>query len=127
MSAELDLVWLHAIEEVPATQVMKKETVTALRKSIAHWKLIAAGKAYSYRGNTCALCLRFGRSCILGDEICPVAIKTRMRGCLGTPYTDFYGAAEVDQHFYRWARTPEAVRAALAEVAFLESLLPEEK
>lgn len=107
---------------------MNAETLTALKASIAKWERNAEAKTlagYKTGPNDCPLCkLYFWRGCIS----CPVFEKTGAKGCELSPYEDAWTAYD------HWERKPKdaerrdsARAAARDEVAFLKSLLPEEK
>lgn len=102
---------------------MDAATAEALEKSIAHWKENAEAERrgeVSFGPRACALCRNFwGNNCIG----CPVSMATDLTGCRGSPYADAIDA------LLSWEPDPfngaarDAFRtAALAEVAFLESL-----
>lgn len=97
---------------------MDKRTLTALKESIAKWEKNA--QAEGIRGmklssDECPLCLLFlDRSDCDG---CPVAERTELRFCEGTPYDYFAYTMMYDD--------AEALSAARREAEFLKSLLPE--
>lgn len=96
---------------------MDRATLKALKASIKHWEtnLIDSDKA-SVAASDCALCRRFTCGVCKG---CPIYEKTRLKGCLRTPYIEAMNAK--DKHGYN---SPEFRVAALKELRFLESLLP---
>jgi hypothetical protein len=75
---------------------MDKDTETALRESIEHWKRVVKNPLGEETGiRACALCLMFfvnpkDYSC----KGCPVHRVTRRPGCGGTPYQDFVNAKD---------------------------------
>jgi hypothetical protein len=90
---------------------MDKQTLAALKDSIANWKGISEGKAR----RECALCAALLNSFCIG---CPVNEKTGRKSCNGTPFYDArvsVGAIAI----YGWQRA-----AARREYLFLKSLLP---
>jgi hypothetical protein len=98
---------------------MDPATLRALRGSIAKWQAIVDGTGEDKGHSNCPLCQMFydehndGQSCCAG---CPVADATDSTCCVDSPYDDWC-AAETDE---------ELKGAALAELAFLRSLLPDE-
>lgn len=106
---------------------MDAKTLEALKASIAKWERNAEAKTpaeFKIGEADCPLCELF----IYPDrcEGCPVFEKTGERFCKGTPYINAHSAA------YEWrigskAAADRAHAAARDEVAFLKSLLPEEK
>lgn len=106
---------------------MNKETLKALRGSIAKWKAIAEGKAGDRGHSNCPLCILFHKAPSHCSG-CPVAAKVEQSGCVGTPYNAW---ADLDAPDVDWtgeagysAASPKAKRAARREQRFLESLLP---
>lgn len=118
---------------------MKPETFKALKDSIRHWKRmqkmtlrqrVAEGNKEEPSGPNCALCARFyfngdfGLHCRLIEggavEECPVAEKTGMIGCNGSPWWDAFNA------FY-FTSSKAWKKKAQAEIDFLESLLPKKE
>lgn len=102
---------------------MDSETRTALEESIAHWKRMASGDRRNSEAPTsddCPLCEMFYNKLDVCDG-CPVRIKTGRTYCGDTPYHDAQRA---------WTEygldSSEFKYAALAEVDFLTSLLPNE-
>lgn len=113
---------------------MKPETLTALQGSIEKWQAIVDGTGEDNGSLNCPLCVRFlgeiGDCQIYADdesldEACPVAIRANDTGCSGTPYMTWNGLAPDFGRAPRIADTPERKAAALAELNFLKSLLPE--
>jgi hypothetical protein len=109
---------------------MDAKTLEALKASIEKWKRNAVAETpddYKIGGNDCPLCEMF-QSKSQGFEGscqgCPVFSRTGRRFCSGTPYAD-----TVRAHDGMLAGDPDTIAraraAALVEVAFLESLLPE--
>ena len=105
------------------TDQMDPKTETALRQSVEKWRknsrVRKLGNA-KVGAEHCPLCLLFndyvnpdvGEGC----NCCPVKGRTGHAGCVGTPYEDAEGAC--DEESFR--------AAAKEELAFLESLLPEQ-
>jgi hypothetical protein len=121
---------------------MNPDTLKALKDSIAHWERIVAGKEESAGSDNCALCQHFPglgpsecvRESDSGEiELCPVASKTGYVDCSGSPYYSFVSASRkeaFEQHLVisNYAvYGPASLADAKAELAFLQSLLPEEK
>ena len=107
---------------------MHPDTLTALQKSIAHWKRMRDNPRNLEEQPTaenCALCTRFHGpiicSSLKDDELCPVRIVSGLPCCEATPYNRASGA-----HFCFLHGGPlESWHAAAdAEIDFLESLLP---
>lgn len=105
---------------------MKKETLTALKKSIQHWKKLASGGAITMGAKHCALCKLFNpnfenqnhnKGACTG---CPVQIRAGSF-CRGTPYDEALFAR--DDGF----KSKRFKIAARAELKFLRSLLPKSK
>jgi hypothetical protein len=93
---------------------MNAETLAALRGSIAKWQAIVDGTGEDNGAENCPLCQMFRTDKNLCTG-CPVAEKTGRPFCWGSPYRDFV-ESESDK---------DALIAAKAELAFLQSLLPE--
>ena len=114
---------------MPGTMTIDRTTLTALKKSIAHWERLASGQAR--RGEwigpgQCALCKLF----IAGECTgCPVAERTGYRYCDGTPYAIVQ--AYIDARFLvdrkSILNSKEFKSAARKELRFLKSLLPKQK
>lgn len=121
---------------------MTLETRAALEQSIAHHERMETDKEYAWNNgegrlgyHACALCLLH-----LGDDYvcpgCPVGERAGHVNCVGTPYraletADVVWRAALSNHGLgsseeeaAWAKRQEAERA---EIAFLKSLLPEDK
>ena len=117
---------------------MNPGTLKALKASIAHWERIVAGEEASAGGSNCALCQHFGDFCFISErgaitEVCPVSLVTGDEDCEGSPYHNFVHQSEkesrakrINQDGYYRIQGPESLIAAQAELAFLQSLLPEE-
>lgn len=96
---------------------MTPEALTALTASIEHWKKNLADPENARTGVTeCALCALFFDNRCSG---CPVARRTGVTACRGTPYAAAAEAGEIED----W---PAFDIAAKAEIEFLERLLPGE-
>jgi len=108
-------------EDVPA---MDPETLEALRGSIAKWEGIVAGTVENKGAENCPLCQKFHPDYnpnILNCDGCPVKAKTRIGGCIDTPYTT-YSEAEFEGDI-----SDQELRVlAKDELDFLKSLLPSE-
>ena len=108
---------------------MNAETLAALRGSIAKWQAIVDSTAAKDRGAAnCPLCTLFCRGhhhC----KRCPVKARTGQLGCGESPYDDWIDHQTAEHmDILRRTRQPgcaECLRLAKAELAFLESLLPE--
>jgi hypothetical protein len=97
---------------------MPPETLTALQGSIAKWQAIVDGTGVDNGAENCPLCQLFHADFRTDEEFgcsgCPVS-EAGHHGCGGTPYDA-----------YSHARTEGKEReAAVKELAFLKSLLPE--
>ena len=110
---------------------MQPETLTALKESIAHWERMESGTSSDLEapnGDHCALCHKFCALYEEGDDEredcvgCPIKEHTNESGCNGTP---FYDARDA-WHAYGES-SPEFKAAARIQIAFLKSLLPENK
>ena len=98
---------------------MDQQTITALKKSIAHWKRMRDETHPDEAPYTdeCALCdVFFAASKCRG---CPVAKKTGVDCCNGTPYSDAYEAHENNGN-----DSPEFKAEADKMLRFLMDLLP---
>jgi len=84
---------------------MNPETLAALQASIAKWRRVCLNP--SEVQEDCPLCDLFRK---IGCDGCPVFTRTRYPYCLATPYIAWY-----------FDHSPIH---ALAELRFLESLLP---
>ena len=103
----------------------------ALRKSIAHWEDLALGRSVPRKTTIgcehCALCQRFylrpptkafgGYTC----EGCPVSARTGHSHCKNTPWQMVYMDNDCS---LRAPLVRKALPAALTELKFLRSLLP---
>lgn len=108
---------------------MNKETLAALRESIAHWRELAQVSDYSHiqiGAKNCALCQLFHpiyRSEQYADwddcSACPVAQRTGERLCQGTPYTSVSEGLDNELGLVTFRLR------AQRELDFLISLLPE--
>lgn len=99
---------------------MNPETLEALEESIAHWKRLASGNREPDENVgwlDCSLCVKFMRFALCED--CPVSKKTGAILCHNTPYKN----AHRTRREYG-LDSPEFKAAALEELAFLKSLLP---
>lgn len=98
---------------------MNQKTLKALKSSIAHWERLASGKRKDGEqptGQCCALCAQFFDNHCRG---CPVASKTKLTACVGTPYwkaSRYWNLQGPDSRQFK--------TAAKAELQFLKSLLP---
>jgi hypothetical protein len=97
---------------------MDEKTLTALRGSIAKWEAIVAGTGTDRGAENCPLCHLFIKD---GCQGCPVLERSKQSGCKGTPYEDYIHA------YYYEDRKSRMIEGAKAELAFLRSLLPEER
>ena len=107
---------------------MNAKTMEALRGSRDKWRAIVDSPEAEDRGaENCPLCAKFRtESNCVG---CPVEARTGKSYCIGTPYIK-WAKHQVGVHgtVGVLARKPgcaECLRLAKAELAFLESLLPE--
>ena len=111
---------------------MTEQAKKALKESIEHWRRVASGTMKpdeSVGAPHCALCSEFNYSKEGHDncEGCPVFERTAETGCHGSPYEAFEKNMlnMGDGEFDHWLATDEARTLAAAELAFLESLLPD--
>src|SRR4051812_10552999 len=95
---------------------MDAETLEALKGSIRKWEAIVDGTGIDEGWINCPLCRLFLKTGCAG---CPVMEKTGIETCLATPYVDYRRAAN--------KRSNDAHAAAIQEMDFLRSLLPESK
>lgn len=104
---------------------MDKDTLDALKGSIAKWQRIVLGTGADYGSTNCPLCEMY---IFKGCHGCPVSNFTSVSGCENTPYADW-----VEVHQYRepvpigYGKEIYDARSrtiAEREVAFLISLLP---
>lgn len=108
---------------------MDAKTKRALIGSLKKWEEIIEGKRNDNGWRDCPLCgLFFDDGC----SGCPVSEKAGRRQCLGTPYTDWDNANREEQtelvgevYLVMGVIGPKTMAAAIAEHAFLESLLEE--
>lgn len=104
---------------------MSPKTLKALKLSIAHWKRLATGtekKGEMPHADDCALCKLFWTD--NGCKDCPVAAKTGLNYCIGTPYL---AAIKAWRARFRGIEGAIFLAAAQKELEFLESLLPAEE
>lgn len=112
---------------------MDNKTLTALRESIAHWDRMASGKRQKDEHigvPDCALCALFWTWDKLGTDSpscvkCPVMQRTGKKFCVGSPF-DAASNIVNDHHGDEGYDTPEFREAAMRELEFLRSLLPED-
>lgn len=105
---------------------MTPETLAALRGSIEKWDKIADQTGVDRGWRNCQLCNLFAAN-DLQCSGCPVAEKTGIVGCYGTPFVYF---SKLNPPYNKelqgyYASTPEQIAAARAMADFLRSLLPE--
>lgn len=116
---------------------MDAETLEALKGSIAKWQAIVDGTGIDEGTSNCPLCALFYNSCEYDDDGyenicqgCPVMAVTGYDDCGGSPYSDwarlFYNPADPSS-LPRKPTTQEHFAAAIAELEFLQSLLPTEE
>lgn len=100
---------------------MNPLTLQALRGSIAKWQKVVDGTGPEMGARNCPLCQMFITEPDCGG--CPVALRTGLSGCRGTPY-DTWADLELDGD---GDPVDEALakQLAQAELDFLISLLPE--
>ena len=99
---------------------MNKKTLKALRGSIEKWEKIVAKEGVDRYSNNCPLCQTCGEC-----DGCPVALKTELPGCSGSPYEEW--DVHLDEEHHNMARKvhcPTCEVLARKEVEFLKSLLP---
>lgn len=90
----------------PVNQMAPK-TLKALQGSIKKWEGIVAGTAHDLGSDNCPLCKMFAY--MPNCDGCPVAERTGVSSCCGSPYYDYKDGIP---------------GAAQAELDFLKSLLP---
>lgn len=102
---------------------MNADALEALKDSIAHWGRLSTGTRQPDEvvgPSDCALCRRFNHptppTLCVG---CPVAGRTKLAHCSGTPY-----AQAAFAFGYYGPDSPEFKAAAKKELEFLQSLLP---
>ncbi len=100
---------------------MNAKTLKALKGSIAKWEAIVAEETIDEGHRNCPLCEMFF---FPGCRDCPVKERTGMSSCHGTPYQEKWVPNGGEGY---GADTPTRKEAALAELAFLRSLLPKRK
>ena len=108
---------------------MTKETLTALRLSIHHWKrnvkAVTVGQSRTTRLD-CALCVLYFDEVNCG--LCPIANDGHefySCGCSGTPYTDASMARDDWSDCSSTSNRTAFRKAARKEVKYLKGLLPE--
>jgi len=89
---------------------VNKETLEALKGSIEKWERIVYDGARDRGAANCPLCKLFSSWC----DGCPVAEKTGLSSCEGTPYGAFVESTTDE----------ESREAALDMLNFLKGLLP---
>ena len=96
---------------------MSKRAETALRKSIKHWEVNILRDGGYPKTFSCALCRLYN---ISGDTCkpCPIFIKTKHKGCMGTAYDDYCDIYNKNDN------TPEMKKQARRMIRFMKSLLP---
>ena len=107
---------------------MTPQALTALKQSIEHWRRLATGQRKpdeSVGPQWCALCEVFNRSWLMCKG-CPVREKTGQPYCRKTPWTTIETYDDGGNTNDWLDNSPEARALAAEELAFLESLLPEE-
>ena len=105
---------------------MDKQTKDAILESIfSKWEGILSCKGLEKGGDDCPLCKLFA------DHYCakcPIARKTGLQNCVGTPFDEWYDEAPLhrDSGCLWLGRNPreEVINAAVREQEFLISLLP---
>ena len=109
---------------------MKKETLEALKRSIAKWeRIVKSTKELDLGRINCALCYLFND---ITCEGCPIYKKTKKEYCRDTPYTEWSNHASThvinDNYFGDGLRREpgckECLRLVREELNFLKSLLP---
>lgn len=99
---------------------MDKETLEALKGSIAHWeRVVADPKKTRVGASECPLCEMFNlftQTAKTACAGCPVRAKSKRAWCRGTPFIEFTAVPP----------NRRTKRAAKAELSFLRSLLPTE-
>lgn len=102
---------------------MDKETLTALKASIAKWEenaSVAKTMDILIDASDCPLCDLFNGEGVCDG--CPVSERTGQTACDDTPYYDAYDAY---RKIIGNMSLPPFRKAAKAEVEFLKSLLPD--
>lgn len=103
---------------------MDDKTLEALKGSIAKWEGILVGTTEDHGTDNCPLCQLFycsGQAYCIG---CPVNDKTGLTFCGGSPYADF---EECEVEFSGKIKNDDHRIIAKAELAFLQSLLPQKE
>jgi hypothetical protein len=101
---------------------MDAATLKALRGSIVKWQLIVDGTGIDKGPDNCPLCQMFNNMVNPKAQAacrgCPVREATGVARCEGTPYEQY---SDLDQDL----DDKERAEAAVEELEFLKSLLPE--
>lgn len=108
---------------------MDDKQLILLKQSIEHWRRLATGTARKGEGigpAHCPLCLEFCLTYANACIGCPIYEKTEKKFCGGTPYSAAKDAIKMDGNWQDVFDDNFKAKAAL-ELAFLESLLPNEK
>lgn len=117
---------------------MDKKTSEVLEKSIQKWQDIVDGKGVDGGVLDCALCQKFRLNRFLDQTIygfrskenclgCPVFLKTGLRDCKGTPYTEWYRCGGFSLSVEEIQNDPKMLDLAAKELEFLKSLLPSDE
>ena len=108
----------------PKNEPTRKETLEALRKSIAKWKRLSEGRGVDRGHDNCALCALFcpGRHALCGN--CPVREYSGWSNCQVTPYGDWLDAERVSGQMPKFnggmrPTTARLRKAALQEYKYL--------
>ena len=110
---------------------MKREILTALKKSIKHWERLSRmvpdeDASDSPSSGHCPLCQMFVIDCAAdGLGRCPVSKKTGDTSCDGTPYQEAFSAWH--NCLFEGAPLSYWKRASKKMLRFLRSLLPKEE
>lgn len=101
---------------------MNPQTLEALKGSIAKWEAIVLGQGVDRGPDNCPLCKQFRKikERFVSCAGCPVAQRTGLNGCKGTPYEDYERAS------IQGSSPKRLTERARKELAFLKSLLPKE-
>ena len=99
---------------------MNSKTRAALLGSIKKWRGVADGKVRDFGCNNCPLCQLFIRNDCRG---CPVREETLLPMCENTPYDKWRELGPGSD----LVKTKRDRKLALAELKFLQSLLPKGK
>ena len=109
---------------------MDDKTRKALEQSIGKWNDICMGIKKENGESECPLCVSFNKKYIsalpgrlygVSCDGCPIYLKTKRDGCIGTPYRRWRELS--DDGFCR----TESANHAEAMLKFLIDLLPEEE